>query len=505
LLETAFAQIRFAASVVFGLSFAPWSLDRIADALLARQRKFGAIGADKAKFVVGPALDDETRRDVQIRRFRTQAMRGASETPYYQAVFDKLGLDPARLRYEDITRIPITPKAALQQTPDAFVRRTANTCFRTTTTGTTGWPTSACFSAAELHTFVTLSAISSLIDGYITPNDIVLLSTSARATLGNTCFAGACARIGAQVSMGGLVDPTHTLALLAERRQLVGKKSRVSVISTYPSYLGELVTAGLAAGYRAADFGLERISVGGEIVTAGLKSRSQELFGPLTFSEGYGITEPWPFGGTLCAEGHLHFEHSHGLLEVLDLETGDPALPGEVGTLVLTPFAPYRETSVLLRYNTEDVVRPLVGPLTCALRYLPATTDILGKRRLAVQHASGWTFPRAVAEALESIEEVPLPARYGFWAVPGGVAVEVVACADTLSVRHRIEQRLIDWQVPVCELHIVTDQAQLRQPFPLRCDLREHSFRPPAQRADIIIPGITFVGNGIVRTITRDQ
>jgi phenylacetate-CoA ligase len=393
-----------------------------------------------------------------------------------------------RLRYEDIVRIPVTPKAALRDTPDAFVRRTANACFRTTTTGTTGWPTSACFSAAELHTFVTLGAISSLIHGLVTPDDIVLLSTSARATLGNTCFAGACARIGAQVSMGGLVDPTHTLALLAERRHLAGKKSRVSVLSIYPSYLGELVTAGHAAGYRRADFGLERISVGGEIVTAGLKTRSQELFGPLTFSEGYGITEPWPFGGTLCEEGHLHFEHSHGLLEVLHLETGDPALAGEVGTLVLTPFPPYRETSVLLRYNTEDVVRSLAGPCTCALRHLPVTTDILGKRRLAVRHEGGWIFPRAVVEALEAIEDVPLPARYGFWAVPGGVAVEVVARADVPSVRRRIEQSLIDWQVPVCELHVVTDQTQLSRPFPLRCDLREHSFRPPAQRADVITP-----------------
>lgn len=97
LLETAFAQIHFAASVVFGLPFAPWSLDRIADALLATRHEFGAIGADGAEFVSGPPLDDETRRDVQIRRFRTQAVRGTSETPYYQSMFGRLGLDPATL------------------------------------------------------------------------------------------------------------------------------------------------------------------------------------------------------------------------------------------------------------------------------------------------------------------------------------------------------------------------------------------------------------------------
>jgi len=104
-----------------------------------------------------------------------------------------------------------------------------------------------------------------------------------------------------------------------------------------------------------------------------------------------------------------------------------------------------------------------------------------------------------VAEALEAIEAVPLPARYGFWAVPSGIAVEVVAQADVPSVRRRIEQSLIDWQVPVCELHVVTDPTRLSRPFPLRCDLREHSFRPPTQRADIITPAAML---GVAQEVT---
>jgi phenylacetate-CoA ligase len=111
----------------------------------------------------------------------------------------------------------------------------------------------------------------------ITPEDIVLISTSARATFGNTCFMGACARIGAQVSLGALVEPELTLALLAEPRHLPGKKSRVSALSIYPSYLGGLVTNGLRLGYRPADFGVERILSGGEIVTAGYKVTDEQV------------------------------------------------------------------------------------------------------------------------------------------------------------------------------------------------------------------------------------
>jgi phenylacetate-CoA ligase len=291
MLETVVAQLRFAASLVFGLPFSARALDRLIDTLADTQHEFGALEPAGADLLGGSPLDDETRREMQLRRFRTQAVRGARETPYYLGLFERLNLDPARLRHADIRSVPLTPKEALRDTPDAFVRRTARPCYRTTTTGTTGRPTSVCFSQDELRVFVALGALGLLMHSQVGPEDIVLISTSARATLGNTCFMGACARVGAQVSMGGLVDPTHTLALLAERRQLPGKKARVSVLSIYPSDLGELVTAGQAAGYGPADFGLERISVGGEIVTAGLKARCQELFGPVQFSEGYGITE----------------------------------------------------------------------------------------------------------------------------------------------------------------------------------------------------------------------
>lgn len=485
MLETAFAQLRFAASIVLGIPFSARSLDRLIDGLLATNHEFGAIGAAGADLLAGPALDEETRRAMQARRFRSQAVRAARETPYYGRLFERLGIDPARLRDEDIQRIPPTSKEALRDDPDAFVRRTAQPCFRTTTTGTTGWPTSVCFSHYELDIFVALEAINFLIHHKIGPEDIALISSSARATLGNTCFAGACARIGAQVSMGGLIEPAHTLALLTEPRRLVGKKPRVSVLSIYPSYLGELVTCGLQLGRRPSDFGVERIFTGGEIVTAGLKARSQQLFGQVEFVEGYGMTEPWPFGATLCQDGHLHFEPAHGLLEVLDLETGAPAQPGAAGAIIATPFPPFRETTIILRYDTQDVVAPIAGPLSCPLRHLPATTNLQGKLRLAVRHEGGWTFPRDVLEALEAIDAVPLPARCGFWATPGGVAVEVATGASAMGVRRMIEQSLEERGVPVRELHLVDHPSLLRRPLPLRCDLRETSFNTSDARTPI--------------------
>lgn len=224
MLETLAAQLCYTASVVFGLPFSPRSLDQTVNALLASYCEFGTIGGEGTELLGGPALDEQTRREMQRRHFRAQAGRAARETRYYRHVFEQVGLNPARLHDDDISHIPLTPKEALRDHPDAFVSRTSAPVFRTTTTGTTGRPTSVCFSQRELHAYIALAAIS-------------------------------------------------------------------------------------------------------------------------------------------------YFEPSHGLLELLNPFTGTPAGPGELATLVMTPFPPFRETTLLLRYDTEDIVRVLDGPPTCSLHH----------------------------------------------------------------------------------------------------------------------------------------
>jgi phenylacetate-coenzyme A ligase PaaK-like adenylate-forming protein len=492
-LETAVAQLRFAYSLALGRPFHTASLDCLIESLRETQREFGpdAITPEGAELIGGPKLDDATRHDMQLRRFREQAKRAARYTQYYARLFAELGLNPTRLSDDDIVRLPLTSKDALRDVPEAFVRRGATPVQRAMTTGTTGWPTSVHFSAYELRVIVALSALGMLFDRQLAEDDIVQINTSSRATLGNLGLAGACAQIGALAYLTGAVDPAHTLALLAERHHLPGKKNRASAMSIYPSYLGEIVEAGLALGYKPADFGLERVFVGGEIVTEGVKRRAQQLFGTVCFVQGYAMTETIPLGGRACADGHLHFEPSHGLVEVIEPPPTGPAAGDAPGSIVVTPFAPYRETTLLLRYDTEDMVRLAPAPLKCDLRNLPATTDLLGKRRLSVRHDAGWTFPRDVLEALESLEEVPLPARCGFWAVRGGVAVEVVTRNGVGAVaRSLIADRLESANVPVKALHLRNHPDQLQRPLPLRCDLKEASFGggPTRQPSDAATP-----------------
>ena len=268
---------------------------------------------------------------------------------------------------------------------------------------------------------------------------------------------------------------------------------------TYPSYLGELVECARRLHYRPADFGLRRVLVGGEILTQGLRQRCEEIFGPLEFDENFSMTELAPFGGNICSGGHLHFEPSVGLVEVSSLDTTRPASPGEPGQLLATPLPPFRDTTLLLRYATDDVVSAIEGPFTCDMRDTPATGQLLGKRRFSVRHDGGWTTPRDVVEALEADPTVPLPARYGFSPVSGGVAVEVLTRSDHPGVRKAVWSRLVDRGVPVRDVRVVTNRERLCQPVPLRADLREVSFAGsfPAPQAPDYLPGL--VGTGSLR------
>lgn len=485
MLDVAIAQLRYSLSLLFGIRFSVRSLERLIVSLRETRHEFGAIGKEGGEMLEGQPLDRESRRHMQLQRFRQLARRAMLDTAYYRELFARLDLEPAKMSFEDIMHLPATPKEALRDNPDAFVSRRARPYLRATTTGTTGKPTSIYFSEYELRVYFALAALSTFLTHDLQASDIVQISTSSYGTLGNVCLAGAGAHVGATVYLTGLVDPELALARLREKRDLPGKKEQTSLLYTYPSYLGELVTYGLAHHYQPADFGLERISVGGEIVTDGLKKRCKQLFGSVRFLEGSGMTEIWPVGGRVCESGHLHFETSQGLIEIQQLDSNKPAQEGEAGSLVVTPFPPYRETTLVLRYDTQDVVRVLPENLVCSLRHLPATSNILGKRCFAAQHLYGWTFPRDVLEALEAVEELPLPARCGFWSVSDGVALEVQCYEQTPALRQKIEDNLHRRGIPVQDLTLVERGQPLQHPLPLRCDLREQHFIAVSRKENI--------------------
>jgi hypothetical protein len=269
------------------------------------------------------------------------------------------------------------------------------------------------------------------------------------------------------------------LSALSTRRRVPGHADRPTLLNANPSYLGMLAEEGAVLGMGPGDFGLRRIFTGGELVTAGLRERLVALFGDIDIQETYTATETVPFGARRCRHGHLHFEPTHGLLELVNPLTGRSAEPGEVATIVTTTLPPLRESTLLVRYDTEDVVYALQGEPDCELRHQPACSPVMGKLSgCARLDDDRLVCPRQIAEALESSRSVPLPARYWFRGVGDAVAVEAVVRdrADD-GARRDIVARLLDAGVPLGELRLVDNAGAMSQPLSLRADLREPVFK----------------------------
>jgi phenylacetate-CoA ligase len=423
--------------------------------VVATRAEFGEVGGEQRRLLEGSTLDPEARRTLDQHRWRRMVRKAYAETRYYRRRLDELGLTPDDLVLDRAAELPPTPKAALRAMPEAFVSDRSTPVFQAWTTGTTGVPTAVWFSGYELRLAAALNALSLMLSAGIGPEDVVQMCISSRALLGIDMTMQACRMIGAGAFLTGLVDPAETLSRLATPVHLPGKKPRTSVMSVTPSYLAALAQTAERDGYRPADFGLDRIISAGELLSDSLRARTEEVFGA-EVTDNYGMTETTPVAGLVCEQRHLHLTVEQGLVEVLDPGTFAPAGPGEVGMLVVTPYAPYRETTLLLRLATGDLVRRLPDePRSCELAGLPATSRLLG--RAAASPDGPPIYARDVLDLLEAERGVPLPCRWAVEPASDGVDLHVLVERDDPALRARLEGRAGDRGLPLRKLVLHTD------------------------------------------------
>ena len=178
------------------------------------------------------------------------------------------------------------------------------------------------------------------------------VNISSRATAATHLAAASCRLAGAMCRLLGVVSPDEALDSLGQ--------GEATLLLTCPSYLAELVTAARRRGLGPADFQLRRVTVGGEVLSPHLARAACQTLrraadrGHLQHDRGdpghRADLQPAPTCTTTL---------NTGLTELLDLRTGEPAAPGALATLVITPYFPYRDCMPVFRFDTRDVVRCL--------------------------------------------------------------------------------------------------------------------------------------------------
>lgn len=469
--ETGVRQFRMAMSMVWGKPINPRNIEHLVEDALKTLKEFGAPGDDVQMLLEGPFADPLARREFQNRALQRTARRLARVSPYYQKLFALHEIEPAKLTVEAIHQVPVTLKRMLQEQQQEFIARDSRPYLTTRTTGTTGLPAEIWLSKYEIELWPALAALSGLLRNEINPQDCMQVNISSRATAAVQINMNICRLAGARARILGVIPPDESIDSL-----LSGGDKAPTLLSLYPSYLAQLVDAARRRGLGPRDFRLRRIDCGGEVLSSTLAHAAQETFGARV-NDAFAMTEILPAGGRTCAQGHLHMDLNIGFVEVIDLQTGEPAAPGELGTLVVTPYYPYRECMPLLRYDTRDIVRRLADePLTCDLAGIPATSNILGKADHLLRINDQAVPLREIVEIIEALPSRPWPARFSARAVDNEIELVLPELALQGITRESVEQRFRAAGVPSRVVLCQVPEQDVTGLRPLRADLRETTF-----------------------------
>ncbi|HEX5494636.1 MAG TPA: AMP-binding protein [Mycobacteriales bacterium] len=468
MLETGVRQFRMAMGMVWGRRLNTRNLGRLVDDALATLEEFGEPGADAGQVIDGPLNDPAARLEHATRGVRRTAARLATQSPFYARRFATAGVRPNGLDLAGLGAIPVTLKRDLVERPDDFQCADVARYLATRTTGTTGRPAEIWLSRYEMELWSALGALAGVLRGELLPDDIVQVNVSSRATGSVHLNVAGCRLVGAACRVLGIVPPDEALDGLADRG--------ATQLATVPSYLAELEVAARRRGMGPKDFRLRIIDVGGEVLSPSLAQAARETFGVTNIRDLFAMTEVVPIFGRTCTEGHLHFDLNMGLVEYLDVETGEPAEPGTLATVVVTPFFPFRDCMPVFRYDTRDVVRRLPGDaLTCELAGLPGTGPIEGKAaQLLRLGPTDAVTPRQLVEAVEALPSRPWPARFRAAIHDGRVRLTLPASAITGLDEAEAARHFADRGLDL-DLALAGDDEATTLRL-LRSDLRETTF-----------------------------
>jgi phenylacetate-CoA ligase len=467
--ETGIRQFRMAMGMVWSRRLDTDNLNRLVGDARATIAEFGEPGADAQTLTDGPLTDPAMRTQVASTNIRRTARRLDKQSPFYARRFAAAEVDLKKLDVETMRAIPVTLKADLIRQADDFQCADTERFLATRTTGTTGRPAEVWLSRYEMELWPALGALGAVLRDTFRPTDVMQVHVSSRATATVTLDVAVCRLVGTSCRLIGIVPPEEALNSLAD--------GTVTLLSTTPSYLGELLVAARRRGAGPSDFPrLRRIDIGGEVLSPSVTAAARETFGVTEVNDLFGMTEVLPVTGRTCNQGHLHHDINMGFVEYLDLETGDPAEPGALATVVITPMFPYRDCMPVFRYDTRDVVRRLPDePLTCDVPGLPAASKILGKADHLLRLGPGKVIgPRQVVEAVEALPTQQWPARFQATADNGRIALTLPESAIDGVGHAEAVRYFADHGLDVTITLIPDERA--RSLRPLRCDLRETTF-----------------------------
>ncbi len=306
-----------------------------------------------------PAAETASRQDLahsQNAQLRGVVARIYGTVPFYRARFDSAGLRPEDIRGSaDLPRAPLTTKDDLRRLYPfgLFARPREEVVELHCSSGTTGYPTAAGYTRADLETWGEVMA-RSLASSGVRRGDLIQNAYGYGLFTGGLGFHYGAQRLGATVLPTSSGNTGRQVRLMRE--------FGATVLCCTPSYALHLAEVIEESG--EGPVALQCGAFGAEPWGEETRGEIERRLG-VRASDFYGLSEVIGPGVAAECEGRcgLHVHEDHFFPEIVDPATGAVLPQGARGELVLTTLT--KEATPLLRYRTGDLTALTPDPCPC--------------------------------------------------------------------------------------------------------------------------------------------
>ena len=414
-------------------------------------------------------LSPEKIRALQFKKFQRIFLWAYEHSTFHRGLYRDAGIKPEDIRtFQDIRQVPKVEKAMMrdvQRKPpfpygDALcVPLDEVTVFRQTS-GTTGQPVYQPDTWRDWEWWSECWAYILWAQGY-RPRDRVFIPFGYNVFVAFWAGHYAAEKIGCEVVPGGVLD---TKARILKIQEL-----EATAMMATPTYiLGMAETARHQMGLDPAALTIRTITCAGEPGASipSTKGRMEQAWGARVFDHA-GATEIGAWSYECQAQpGGLHVNEAFFLVEIEDLETGQPIEePGKKGKMIITALD--RQAQPCIRFDSKDIIEWAPEPCPCGRTFRWIKGGVHGR-------ADDITKVKGVLLAPSAIEEV----------VRGmdGLGDEYEVVVDKMGDKDRITLK-VEWMPgaggPRPEIEgRLKDQLRLKTNLGYRLEFHDHGTLP---------------------------
>lgn len=325
----------------------------------------------------------------------------AANSPYYQRMFSRFGIDVSSIRHiEDLVKIPFTEKKDLQLYNEDFLCVPKDKVIDyITTSGTLGDPVTFCCTEKDLQRLAYNERKSFECAG-VRPGNVVQLMT----TIDKRFMAGLAYFLGIRELGAGIIRVGNGVP---ELQWDTIQRIKPDTVMCVPSFILRLIQYAEEHGIDYRNSSVKRIIGIGE----GLRNQdfSLNLLGSkikdkwdVDLYATYSSTE---MGATFSECRYGVGGHVHPELIIVEI-IGDDNLPvpdGEEGEIVVTTLGV--EGMPLLRFRTGDIAAKRVERCECG-RNSYRLTPLVGRKNNMIKLKGTTLYPPAINDVLDNVEYV---------------------------------------------------------------------------------------------------